>query len=277
MTGRDSGDRRPRRVGEGMYGRRLLLMLIASLALHAAGLLLAPKHAAPPARTYRERPKPVQVSVLKAAAKAIEAEPKPEPPKPPPPKVETPKPRPDTPKPPPKEAPPKAEAPPETPVTPVPPAPKKAAPLVLSNVALNGGVQVQTGSDSNVFGDPTKDATGFQKGRDAPRTGDGDGTGAGGPVAPKKVVVRAPEALNDVKGQYPAEHRDLNRVVRVELLLQINPAGEVVDAQVRRGDLPAFNDEARRTVKRLRFRPATRDGVPIPYQVPWTVVFLPEA
>ena len=259
-----------------MYGRRLVLTMIASVAIHGAIVLLAPRHAATPARTYRERPQPVPVSVLRQQAKALEAMPKPEPAKRPEPKPEPVKPKTEVPKPTPKEAPPppKAEPPP---AAPEPAASKKAAPLVLSNVALNGGVQVQTGSESNVFGDPTKDATGFQKGRDAPRTGDGDGAGAGGPAATRKVVVKPPEAINDVKGEYPPEHRDLNRVVRVELLLQVNPAGEVVDAQVRKGDLPAFNETAKRTVRRLRFRPATRDGVPIPYQVPWTVVFLPEA
>jgi TonB family protein len=259
-----------------MYGRRLLLTLIASLAIHAAFVLLAPRHAPPPPLAYKEHPKPVEVQVRRQA-KPVEAKPKPEAPKPAPePKPEPPKPKVEAPKPPPKEAPPppKAEAPPPTPE---PPAPKKPAPLVLSNVALNGGVAVQTGAQSNLYGDPTRDAAGFQKGTDAPRQAGPGGDGGGGPPpAPKKVVVKPPEALNDVKGTYPEQHKDLGRVVRVELLLQVDAAGVVVEAQVRTGDLPAFDEEAKRTVRRLRFKPATRDGVPIPYQVPWTVVFLPE-
>lgn len=265
-----------------MYGRRLLLTLIASAAIHAAFVLLAPKHAPPAPHPYKERPRPVAVSVQRQAQKRAEAAPAAEPRKEPEPKPEprkAPEPKPEAPKPPPKEAPPppKAEAPPPPPAA-EPPAPKKPAPMILSNVALNGGVAVQTGSSSNLFGDPTKDAAGFAGGRDAPRTGgDGTGTGSGnGTAAPRKVVVRPPEAMNSVKGVYPEAQRDLGRVVRVELLLTVNAGGEVVDVSVRNGFAPAFDEEAKRTVRKLRFRPATRDGVPIPYEVKWTVVFLPE-
>ena len=259
----------------GMYGRRLMLALIASLAMHVAFALLAPKHVPPPPRPYRERMKPVSVSLHRQNAKAetkpkAEAKKPPEPrPEPPKPKAEPPKPKPEPPPPPKEAAPPPKEAPQPA---------KKLAPFVLSNVAMNGGVAVQSGSESNVFGDPTRDAKGLETGRDAPRAAGpaGSGTGGSGTAAPKKIVVKPPEAQNEVKGVYPEQHRDLGRVVRVELLLQVNAAGQVVEVAVRKGDLPAFDEEAKRTVRLLRFKPATRDGVPIPYQVPWTVVFLPE-
>lgn len=259
-----------------MYGRRLLVMVLLSAVIHLVAPYVIPRQPHSDPKPRKVPAKPVPVSVFKQQAKAIEqqqkaeaAKPKPEPPK------EPPKPRPEAPKPPPREAPPPPK--PETPPpTPEPPAPKKPAPLVLSNVALNGGVAVQTGQASNLFGDPTVDAAGYKKGSDAPR-GPEVGTGGGGEAPARKVVVKPPEALNNVKGVYPEQHRELNRVVRVELMLAVNPAGEVVDVSVRRGDLPAFDEEAKRTAKRLRFRPATRDGVPIPYEVKWTVVFLPEA
>jgi len=201
-----------------------------------------------------------------------------EPPKP----VPTPQP----PKTPPKKAPPKKQPP--KPAEPPPEAPKPAAapatpgaptggpprPFVLSNVSLTGGVAVQTGGESNLFGDPAVDARGWKKqGADAP-------TGPaveGGQAAPeRRVVVVPPKPLNDVKGRYPEAYRDENRIVRVELMLKVDDAGAVVDARVLKGDKPAFDDESKRTVQQLRFKPATRDGAPIPYELKWTVVFIPE-
>ncbi|MBM4397333.1 MAG: TonB family protein [Deltaproteobacteria bacterium] len=170
---------------------------------------------------------------------------------------------------------------PPKPATPPPPAsppppdaqPPKPAPLVLSNVALNGGVAVQTGAESNVLGSAAVDATGWKK----PPSPEDAGT-ANAPVeAPRKVVIRPPELAVEARGRYPDAHRDLSRVVRVQLVLSVDEKGEVRDVEVTKGDLPAFDDEARRTAMRLKFRPATRDGAPIPYKVRWTVTFIPEA
>jgi protein TonB len=144
---------------------------------------------------------------------------------------------------------------------------------VLSTVALNGGVAVQVGAVSNPAGSGAVDATGWTPSPAAPAAaGSPEGAGAG----PARVVVSPPALVADAKGQYPSEHRDLGRVVRVDLMIRIDPRGEVRGASVTRGDRPAFDDEARRTVARLRFRPATRDGSPIPWEMKWTVVFLPE-
>ncbi|MBP7124959.1 TonB family protein [Myxococcota bacterium] len=263
-----------------MYGRRLALAVILSLGVHALVPLVVPRQpprtSAPPTR--RAAPKPVAVAVVREVQRAAE-EPLPAPPpRPaPPPPSQAPAPeRPRKPPPPPREAPPppaKAEPSP----APEPRAePRKPAPFVLSNVALQGTVAVQTGTESNLFGDPSRDATGFRKEVDRPA---GSGTAAadnGAPREARKPVVKPPKALNRVQGTYPEAHRDLGRVVRVELLLTVSAGGEVTEVQVRKGDLPAFDEEARRTVMRLRFEPATRDGTPIPYQVAWTVVFLPE-
>jgi TonB family protein len=89
-------------------------------------------------------------------------------------------------------------------------------------------------------------------------------------------VIRPPELTADAKGRYPEAHRDLSRVVRVQLVLALDASGDVTGVEVAKGDLPAFDEEARRTAMRLRFKPATRDGAPIPYKIKWTVVFIPE-
>lgn len=258
-----------------MYGRRLAIAVILSLALHALVPLVVPRQpprtVEPPPR--RPTPRPVAVAVIREVQRAAE-EPLPPPPAPRPAPPAVPPPAPDRPR----KAPPAPREAPPPPANPAPEAttapPKKPAPFVLSNVALQGTVAVQTGAESNLFGDPTRDATGFRKEADRP-SGTGTGQEEAQPEA-RKPVVKPPKALNRVQGTYPEAHRDLGRVVRVELLLTVSAEGEVTKAEVRKGDLPAFDEEARRTVLRLRFEPATRDGVPIPYQVAWTVVFLPE-
>ncbi len=267
--------------------RKLAALILVSALLHFGIVELAPRRdLTPPARApRREPPVPVevlrqQVRLVQEAVQAETPEPKPEPVPEPPPQVKPP-PRPkDQPKPPPK---PQAQKPAPKPDTPSPePKPEKAAPeparkpapLVLSNVALNGGVAVQTGSESNLFGDPSIDAKGWKReGPDTPRR---PGSGDDGEPAPEKVVIKPPKPKNQVQGTYPPEHRDLGRVVRVSLQLRVDAEGNVVDAKVLQGDLPAFDAEAKRAVAALKFVPATRNGTPIPYPVKWTVVFLPE-
>ncbi len=268
-----------------------------SVLMHVGAYLAAPdERPAPPPRPKKVAVRPVPIQVRQDLIRKLEEpspEPKPiektpEPPKPIPKKAEPPKPKQEPPKPPPKQEPkpkpPKPVEPPrEVPPPPAPPAePAKPKPFVLKNVALKGSVAVQTGDDSNLFGDPTVSAKGFVKGVDAPSVPGNDGTGGeggtggqGGP-AKEKVVITQPKALNDVKGQYPQAFRDLRRVVRVELMLTIGSDGAVKSVKVRKGAEQEFNDAAIRAVNQLKFEPATRNGVPIAFNLKWTVVFIPE-
>jgi TonB family protein len=275
-------------------GRRaeIALGVLASVLLHLGLVLVAPLPARDEPLSPRKRPpKALPVEVRREKAKLLADEQKKadevvadlvkaEPPKP----VPTPEPPKAAPKkqPPKKKEPPKpAEPPRETPRPDLPPAPAgatpgaKPAPFVLSNVSLSGGVAVQTGSESNLFGDPTVDARGWKKkAPDAPTGPVGDGAA---PAPERRVVVVPPKPLNDVKGRYPDELRDENRIVRVELLLKVDATGTVADARVLKGDKPPFDAESKRTAAQLRFSPATRDGAPIPYELKWTVVFIPES
>jgi TonB family protein len=166
--------------------------------------------------------------------------------------------------------PPPPAAPAPRPAAPPAPAPPAPAPLIVSNVALGGGVQVETGTTSNLYGDPRADRRGWRAPPPAPPAGE-----ARAPAA-RRVVVKPPVIRADARGSYPPQHRDLGRVVRVELLLDIDATGAVTRVHVARGELPAFDAEARATGARLRFHPATRDGVAIAYQLRWTIVFIPE-
>lgn len=264
--------------------RKLAIAILASALLHAGIVELAPRRDIQPPKRTPPRAVPVPVEVRKEqvrlAQQAVEAEappPEPEPPPPvaPPPRPKAPpKPKAEAPKPANKPEPKPAPRPEPKPEAPPPEPARKPAPLVLSNVAMNGGVAVQTGAESNLFGDPSIDAKGWKReGPDAPRR---PGTDDGGEPAPEKVVIKPPKARNQVQGTYPPEHRDLGRVVRVSLHLQVDAEGNVTDAKVLKGDLPAFDAEAKRAVAGLKFVPATRNGMPIPYPVKWTVVFLPE-
>lgn len=260
---------------------------MVSLSIHVGVVLVAPRKAPPPPSIAKKVQKPVPVSIRKEQIQRLEKEMEPKPPedKPKPPEAPKPKPaekKPETVKPaeqkpvqkpaqpPPAQKP--AEQPPSAPVD------NKPKPFVLKNVSLKGGVAVQTGEDSNLFGDPSVDAKGFKKGIDAPLLPGGETGGGGGGGAPAKeqVVIRQPKALNDVKGEYPPEYRDLRRVVRVELILTIDEKGDVRDVKVKKGAEPEFNESAMRAVRQLRFEPATRNGTPIAFNLKWTVVFIPE-
>ncbi|HNZ03473.1 MAG TPA: energy transducer TonB [Myxococcota bacterium] len=284
--------------GRSVLDRRgviVVLSLVASLAVHAGVVLLSPRNEPPPPRIAKKVLKPVPVSIRKEQIKKLEEDvaKKPDPPKPEP-QAEPPRPEPkkkaaeppkEPPKTPPKETPkpPEQQKPPEAPPKPVdaPPPDNKPKPFVLKNVSLRGGVAVQTGEDSNLFGDPSRDATGFKKGLDVPTQPEGgqeQGGGDGGGTAKQKeqVVIKQPKALNDVKGVYPPEYRDLRRVVRIELILSIDAQGNVGNVKVKKGAEPEFNEAAIKAVRQLRFEPATKNGVPTDFNLKWVVVFIPE-
>lgn len=283
--------------GRSVLDRRgviVVLSLVASLAVHAGVVLLSPRNEPPPPRIAKKVQKPVPVSIRKEQIKKLEEDvaKKPEPPRPEP-QAEPPRPEPkkkaaeppkEQPKAPPEETPkPQEQKPPQAPPKPVdvPPPDNKPKPFVLKNVSLRGGVAVQTGEDSNLFGDPSKDATGFKKGLDVPTQPEGgqeQGGGDGGGTAKQKeqVVIKQPKALNDVKGIYPPEYRDLRRVVRIELILSIDAQGNVGNVKVKKGAEPEFNEAAIKAVRQLRFEPATKNGVPTDFNLKWVVVFIPE-
>lgn len=239
----------------------------------------------PRPRKIAVRPVPVQVraDLVKQMEKKAEPEPekpvarKPEPKPEPKPKPKKKQAKPSQPKAPTKPKPQPTKPPPAEPekVAPKPAEPAKPKPFVLKNVALKGGVAVQTGEDSNLFGDPTVDAKGFKKGIDAPMSPN-DGQASEKAPAREPVVIKQPKALNDVKGEYPAAYRDLRRVVRVELLLTVGRDGSVGKVRVKKGAEKEFNDSAIKAVRQLKFEPATKNGVPIAFNLKWTVVFIPE-
>lgn len=266
----------------------LAICIGLSLAVHAGLVAVAPDEPPKPApRPRRQIVRPVPVTVRRDLIKQIEEQAKPEPapepkPEPRPQPKKAPEQKPEQKPEPPKETPKPVQAKPveQKPAEAPPAEPAKPRPFVLKNVALRGGVAVQTGSDSNLFGDPSQDAKGFKKGIDAPIASGGEGNagagGTGGGQQKEEVVIKQPKAINDVRGEYPAAFRDLRRVVRVELLLTIGADGNVRAVKIKKGAEQEFNDAAVKAANQLRFEPATRNGVPIAFNLKWTVVFIPE-
>ena len=65
--------------------------------------------------------------------------------------------------------------------------------------------------------------------------------------------------------EYPLINRERGDQGAVTVLLLISETGQVVEAEViRTSGHPALDASVLRTAPRLRYRPATRDGVPVP-------------
>lgn len=250
----------------GDHGRLVIGLTVASL-IH--GLLAVFILSIPPRPAVSPQAKKVdRYAKLEAIRETVEL-PKPEPPKPPEPPPEK-KPEPEvaqTPKPKPKrrKGQPKRKRPAAAPKPePTPQVAPERAPLVLSNLGLTGGVAVQAGEE-DVFGDPSVAAT-KENTRPPPQVDDR-------PAGPPKRV--APKVLRRATGTYPNDAPQMGRVVEVTLRLQVDEEGKVGKIFVVQGAGASFDREARKTARRLRFKPGTLDGVPTPMWVPWVVVFEP--
>ena len=253
----------------GDHGRLVIGLTIAFL-LH--GLLAVFIVSIPPRPVVIPEAKKVdRYAKLEAIREKVEL-PKPEPPKPPPepppetkPEVaEAPKPK-VKPKRKRRKGQPKRKRPAAAPKPePVPEVAPEPAPLVLSNLGLTGGVAVQSG-DEDIFGDPSVAAT-KENTRPPPDIEEA-------PSGPPKRV--APRVVRRATGSYPNDAPHLGRVVEVTLRLQIDEEGKVAKIHVVKGAGAAFDREARKTARRLRFKPGTLDDVPTSMWVPWVVVFEP--
>lgn len=249
---------------------RLVIGLTVAFLIH--GLLAVFIQSIPPRPVVIPEAKKVdRYAKLEAIRETVEL-PKPEPPKPPEPPPETKKPEPEVaeaPKPKPKrkrrKGQPKRKRPAAAPKPePTPQVAPEPAPLVLSNLGLTGGIAVQAG-DEDLFGDPSVAAT-KENTRPPPEVDDA-------PTGPPKRV--APRVVRRATGSYPNDAPQMGRVVEVTLRLQVDEEGKVGKIFVVKGAGAAFDREARKTARRLRFKPGTLDDVPTPMWVPWIVVFEP--
>ena len=171
-----------------------------------------------------------------------------------------------------------------------PDAPKKA--LVLKNFSMSGSVEVEVGEKSSLGGDAevtikeqeaskikyqeylkAKENADAVKGT---KTVVADEVEEVEVVEVAKPVIVPPKPLSDVKGKYPDAMKDYNRVVIVILKLYVSKAGKITKVQVINGHNKHFEKAARDAVKKLAFKPATKNGVAIAFPVIYKVNFLPE-
>ena len=260
--------------------RSNLTWMVASLAIHGFFAWLASGLEPPLPKPTPEKDPLAQVRIQnqdvelpKPPPPVIEekkVEPPPEPPKPEVKKeAPKPKPKPKKKKKTKKRVKKKKPQPAQKPNPPQPSAPPPApAPLVLSNVSLGGGIAVTQGDD-DVFGDPDES----RKGTPVPKNPNPLPTDAqeedDGPL--RKVVVTPPKPLSSNPKQvpWPSDIPNSKEKFRVKLSLRINPQGGVSKVKVVSGRGEPFDSAARKFARKLRFKPATRDGKPISYSVPW--------
>ena len=90
--------------------------------------------------------------------------------------------------------------------------------------------------------------------------------------APPRVTL--PELLSVPRPEYPPLARRLRRTATVELVVEIGSDGRVRAARQEGPPVGlGFDEAARQAAMRARYRPATRDGEPIPAEARLTVTF----
>ncbi len=148
---------------------------------------------------------------------------------------------------------------------------------MLENVNIgSGGVNVQQG-ERDIFGDPSVAANerNTQPGADTGGTDDEDE--AGSDTSATLIRPKPKSSSFGLKGRYPDDAPRLGRKVSVVLSLKIDKKGNVNSVTIAKSAGKAFDREARRIGKRLKFKPASRGGRPVdyPYPIRWTVDFEP--
>jgi TonB family protein len=76
--------------------------------------------------------------------------------------------------------------------------------------------------------------------------------------------VEYPEPATDIEAAYPARALESRRTTKVRVAVLVDENGNVVQVRIREGDGSGlgFNEAAQEAARRVRFLPATRDGVP---------------
>jgi len=221
--------------------------LVVSLVAHIAAVWSMPLTAKPRERTL----------ALEVKMNFEEPPPEPEPP----PELPEPEPPPTPPKPKVALPPPPNDDTPPPPETPEPP-PEIVVGATPESVSENGaGPAIQVGN--------TLVAEGAKKAVDPttvkPITG---------PTAPPAPVLTEASVRSEwTDGVYPEEARENNIEGVVRLQITISPEGVVTHVVVVKGLGFGLDEEARRRIRRFRFTPATRDGVPVSVTVPFNFRF----
>jgi len=94
-----------------------------------------------------------------------------------------------------------------------------------------------------------------------------------GPTAAAPVVTEPSVKSEWTDGVYPEDARENNIEGVVRLQITVSPEGVVTHAVVVKGLGFGLDEEAKRRIRRFRFIPATRDGVPVSVTIPFNFRF----
>jgi len=99
--------------------------------------------------------------------------------------------------------------------------------------------------------------------------------GATASLAQPEPAVRPPSVETKVDAIYPADQIAAARQVTLVLRITIAADGSVTDPEVIESGGPAFDAAALAAVRQWRFRPALREGVPVPSRIRIPFLFVP--
>lgn len=109
----------------------------------------------------------------------------------------------------------------------------------------------------------------------APAAGGGEGPGEGSSGGSARdgrdAVDRVAVPIEPARPVYPRRERLLGREADVELTLEVDTSGRVREVEVTRSAGERFDRASVEAVRRIRFRPAVRDGRPVRSRVGYTV------
>ena len=85
--------------------------------------------------------------------------------------------------------------------------------------------------------------------------------------SPAALNFRAPQPYRSLRPSYPETAARVAAEATVDALVEVDAAGEVKDIEIVRWAGYGLNEAVIETVRPLHFRPATRDGRPVPIRV----------
>jgi periplasmic protein TonB len=98
----------------------------------------------------------------------------------------------------------------------------------------------------------------------------GGSIAVGAAVSPPGLI----DGVRNAEPEYPLANRQRGDQGVVTVVLSISEAGEVMGVEVvSTSGHPSLDDSARRAVQRWRFRPATRNGIPVPGSIRTAIHF----
>ena len=86
-------------------------------------------------------------------------------------------------------------------------------------------------------------------------------------ASPQAKGLRLPQPYRRIRPVYPDSAAKAEAIATVDILVDLDQEGEVEKVEVVRWAGFGLDDETVNTVRRMHFRPAIRDGVPIPMRV----------